>query len=215
MPTPAEPSRIHRWLGIIVPRVFQGVVNGRAPQPGWLPRRWVTVVSGDVDPDAGVGAVWLVWRPGTAEAETHTALMELCGAEWRYTGGGGGSDGTLPAGRSAVGGPGQIGMIEIGGGAGALSHADRLQHPHSIETAGWVGSHELQVAAEVDHLLVGKRRIEVPAHGSLIVVWKSPSTGRGGTRPLIVAVGRDGSELSRIGPHDSLDSCTWAELRDQ
>jgi hypothetical protein len=27
-----------------------------------------------------------------------------------------------------------------------------------------------------------------------------------------MAVGRDGAELSRIGPHDSMDSYTWAKL---
>jgi hypothetical protein len=30
-----------------------------------------------------------------------------------------------------------------------------------------------------------------------------------------VAVGRDGSELSRIGPHDSMDSYTWAKVSGQ
>jgi len=44
------------------------------------------------------------------------------------------------------------------------------------------------------------------------VAWKSRSTGSGGLRPLIVAVGRDGSELSRIGPHDSMDSYTWVKV---
>ena len=80
--------RVDRWMGIVVSRVARRVVNGKAPQPGWLPRRWLTVVSGDVDPGGGIGAVWLVWRPGSAEAETHTALMERCGGRWQYTGGG-------------------------------------------------------------------------------------------------------------------------------
>lgn len=209
--------RIHRWMGIILPRVVRRVINGREPQPDWLPRRWLTVVSGDVDLEAGIGAVWLVWRPRAAKAETHDALMERCGEEWQYSGGGSSSDGDLPVGRASAGRPGQIGMIELSGGAGGLSRAYRLRHPHphSIGTAPWVGSNRLQIAAEVDHLLLGERRVEVPAHGSFIVVWKSPSTGRGGIRPLIVAVGRDGSELSRIGPHDSMDSYTWAQLSGQ
>ncbi|MFG2369732.1 hypothetical protein ACGFY3_50710 [Streptomyces mirabilis] len=207
--------RIHRWMEIILPGVIRRIINGRAPQPGWLPRRQLTVVSGDVDLDEGIGAVWLVWRPRAAKAETHTALMELCGEEWQCTGGGSSSDGDLPAGRPAAAQPGQVGMIELGGGAGGLSRAYRLRHPHSIGTAPWIGSNELQVAAEVDHLLLGERRIEVPGNSGLIVVWKSPSTGRGGIRPLIVAVGRDGSELSRIGPQDSMDSYTWAKLSGQ
>ena len=207
--------RVERWMGIIVSRVARRVVNGKAPQPGWLPRRWLTVVSADVDPGGGIGAVWLVWRPGSAKAETHTALMERCGGQWQYTGGGSASGGDVAAGRSAAGGPGQAGMIECGGGAGALGYAWRLQHPRSITAAPWVGSSELRVAAEVGHLLFGGRRIEVPGHGRLIVAWKSRSTGSGGLRPLIVAVGRDGSELSRIGPHDSMDSYTWAKVSGQ
>jgi hypothetical protein len=172
--------RVERWMGIIVSRVARRVVNGKAPQPGWLPRRWLTVVSGDVDPGGGIGAVWLVWRPGSAKAETHTALMERCGGRWQYTGGGSASGGDVAAGRSAAGEPGQVGMIECGGGAGALGCAWRLQHPGSITAAPWVGSSELRVAAEVGHLLVGGRRIEVPGHGRLIVAWKSRSTGSGG-----------------------------------
>ncbi|MFI9047015.1 hypothetical protein [Streptomyces sp. NPDC053427] len=204
--------RIDRWMEIILPTVVRRVVNGQVAQPGWLPRRWLSLVSGDVDLDAGIGAVCLVWRPGSPKAETHTALMERCGEKWQHTGGGSTSGGDLPAERLAAGRPGQVGMIEIGGGAGALSYAYRLRHPDFMGAAPWVGSNELQAAAEVDHLLLGDRRIEVPGHGRLIVVWKSPSTGHVGIRPLIVAVGRDGTELSRIGPHDSVDSYTWARL---
>ncbi|MET7604114.1 hypothetical protein ABZU45_24865 [Streptomyces avermitilis] len=209
--------RIDRWMEIILPRVVRRVVNGEASQPGWLPRRWVTLVSGDVDLDAGVGAVWLVWRPGSARAEAHTALIERCGEKWQCTARGSASGGDLPAERLAVGQPGQVGMIELGGGAGCLSYAYRLRHRHPdfIGMGSWVGSSELRVAAEVNHLLLGDRRIEVPGHGWLIVVWKSPSTGHGGIRPLLVAMGGDGSELSGIGPHDSMDSYTWAQLSGQ
>lgn len=209
--------RIERWTEIILPRVVRRVVNGELSQPHWLPRRWLTLVSGDVDREAGVGAVWLVRRPGSAKAETHTALIERCGEKWQCTGGGSASGGDLRTERLAAGQPGQVGMIELGGGAGCLSDARRLRHRQTdfIGTVPWLGADELQVAAEVDHLLLGDRRIEVPGHGRLIVVWKSPSTGCGGIRPLIVAVGRDGSELSRLGPHDSMDSYTWAELSGQ
>lgn len=165
----------------------------------------------------GIGAVWLVWRPRSAKAETYTALIERCGGRWQYTGGGSCSapGGDVAADRSAAGQPGQVGMIELGGGAGGVSDAYRLKHPDCITAAPWVGSSELRVAAEVDHLLIGDRRIEVPGDGRLIVAWKSQSTGWEGLRPFIVAVGRDGSELSRIGPHDSMDSYTWAKLSSQ
>jgi len=218
MPTSVELRRMRRterWMGIIVPRVFRRVVNGKAPQPSWLPRRWLTVVSGDVDFDGGIGAVWLIRRPGSAKAETRTALIERCGGQWQYTGAGSAPGSDVATGRSAAGQSGQIGMIECGGSAGGVSYAYRLQHPHSITAAPWVGSSELRVAAEVGHLLLGERRIEVPWHGSLIVAWTSRPTGSGGLRPPIVAVARDGSELSRIGPHDSLDSYTWAKLSGQ
>jgi hypothetical protein len=103
-------------------------------------------------------------------------------------------------------------MIELGGRSGGVSNAYRLDHPHSpVSAAPWVEASELQVAAEVSHLLIGERRVEAPAHGRVIVVWKSPATG-GGIRPLITAFGPDGSELSRIGPHDNMDSYTSAKL---
>jgi hypothetical protein len=216
MPTSAELRRMRR-MGILVPRVARRVVTGKAPQPGWLPRRWLTVVSGDVDLDGGICAVWLVWRPGSAKAETHTALIERCGGQWQYTGGGSSNapDDDTATDRPAAGEPGQVGMIELGGHSGGVSSAWRLQHRGPSIDAPWVGASELQVAAEVGHLLVGERRVEVPGHGRLIVAWKSRSTGSGGLRPLIVAVGRDGSELSRIGPHDNIDSYTWAKLSSQ
>jgi hypothetical protein len=214
MLTSAEMRRL-RWterrMGIMS-RVAGRVVSGKAPQPGWLPRRWLTVVSGDVDLAGGIGAVWLVWRPGSASAETYTALFERCDRQWRYTGGDNGPGGDVTAGRSAAGQPGQVGMIEVGEGGGGLSYAYGLQHPRSAMTAPWVGSSKLRVAAEVGYLLLGERRVEVPGHGRLVVAWKSRSAGCGGLRPLIVALGRDGSELSRIGPHDGMDSYTWAKL---
>ncbi|SEG92206.1 hypothetical protein SAMN05216223_12583 [Actinacidiphila yanglinensis] len=206
--------RIERRMNVLLPRVVRRVTNGEPTQPGWLPRRWLTVVSSDLDLDAGIGAVWVVWRPGSAGAEAYTGLFERCGREWRSTGGGAGSSAGLPAERRAVGRSGQVGMIEFGGGMGGLSRADSLRRhrPELGETSHWVGADEIHVAAEVDHLLLGERRIDVPPHGALIVAWRSPSTSQGGTRPLIVAVGRDGAELSRIGPHDSMDSYTWAQL---
>jgi hypothetical protein len=186
----AELRQMERWMGIIVPRVVRCVVNGQAPQPSWLPQRWLTVVAADVDADAGVGAIWLVRRPGSAKAETYSALIERCGGQWQYIGAGRRSGGDLPAGRPAAGQPGQIGLIEYQEGASVRSYAYRQQHPRSISTAPWIETSELQVAAGVSHLLVGERRIEVPGHGRLIVAWKSPSTGARGLRPLIVAAGQ-------------------------
>jgi|GEM_PF-4842360 len=104
-------------------------------------------------------------------------------------------------------------MIELGGYRGHLS-IHRRQHPRpAISTAPWVGASQVQVSAEVSHLLIGERRIEVPRHGRVILAWKSVSTGSGGIRPIIIAVGHDGLELSSIGPRDSMDSYTLAKLK--
>lgn len=208
----AELRRIERRLEILVPRIFHRAVNGKTPQPGWLPRRYLTVVSADVDLDSGIGAVWLVRRPRSARAETRIARIERYDGRWEYSGAGS-THGDVEADRGAAGYPGLSGMIKLGGRSGGVSNAHRLEHPHSpVSAAPWVEASELRVAAEVSHLTIGERRVEVPAHGSVIVVWKSPSTGGGGIRPLITAVGSDGSELSRIGPHDNMDSYTSAKL---
>jgi len=222
MPTAAEMRRMHRMehlMGIIVPLVTGRVLGGKDPQPGWLPRRLVTVLSGDVDVDAGCGAVWLVWRPWSSKAETYTARVEHDGGHFRHIGAGVVGGGAVPgrdvaAGRSAASGPGQAGMIELGGHSGGVSSAWRLQHHGPSTGAPWVGASELRVAAEVEHLLIGeqRRRVQVPGHGRVIVAWRSPNTIAGGIRPLIVAVGRNGSELSRLGPDDAMDTYTTAKL---
>ena len=211
------------WTGVLSRRLIRHLLAGGpgdALQPSWLPRRWVTVVHGDIDHDAGVGVLSLVSRPGREHGAEYTLLLERCDAEWRSIGGGGSSGGRTeanpPRRRPAVGGSGQPGMIELGGGAGSVSHAHRSTRPKDWLSSSWVGSSHLRVAAEVDHLLVGERRIEVPEDGRLVVAWKSPQTMfGGGVRPCITAIGRDGAELSVVGPHDQMDSYTWALLRRQ
>jgi hypothetical protein len=60
-----------------------------------------------------------------------------------------------------------------------------------------------RLAVEVGHLQVGERLIPVPDHGYAVIAWRSPPAK---TRPLIGAIGHDGSRLSELGPDDSLDS---------
>ena len=206
------------WTGALARRLIRRLLagdGGDALQPRWLPRRWVTVVSGDVDRDAGAGVLWLVSRPGRENGAEYTVGFERCGEEWKQTGGGSSSGGRameVPR-RLAAGSTGQLGMIELGGSGGRLSHAYLLRHPDGWMSAPWVGYVTLQVAAEVDHLVVGERRIEVPANGTLVVAWKSPpSTVRGGVRPRIAAIGADGAELAVLGPRDHMDSHTWAKV---
>ncbi|MFC1419560.1 hypothetical protein [Streptacidiphilus cavernicola] len=221
MPSKAELRRMRwslYWTGALSRRLIGRLLAGDSGdrlQPRWLPRRWVTVVYGDIDPEAGVGVLWLVSHPGHENGTEHTVFFERCGEEWQSTGSasGGAADENPPRRRPAVGSTGQLGMIELNGGGGGLSRAHLLRNPDGWTSAPWVGSHTLRVAAEVDHLLVGGRRIQVPEDGRLIVAWKSPpSTVRGGVRPRIAAIGPGGAELSVISPRDRMDSYTWSLL---
>ncbi|MFF3375470.1 hypothetical protein ACFYXF_21300 [Streptomyces sp. NPDC002680] len=185
------------------------VLGGGEPQPWWMPRRVLTVVSADVDADAGVGAVWMVWRPGAAGESVpreHVEFLEWYGGRWRCLGGTAGS----------VDGPadGDVDVIEIRGGAGILSLARRLDPPRSIETAPWIGCVLVYLGRDVGHVLVGDRRFEASGQRRVVAAWKGSQVSRG-PRPVVVAIGRDGTELSRIGPFDSLDSRTWARVREE
>ena len=71
--------------------------------------------------------------------------------------------------------------------------------------AGWVACAGFRLAAEVGAASGQGRPIPVPGHGYAIVAWRSPPAL---ARPPIVAVGKDGSQLSELGPHDFLDSLT-------
>ncbi|WP_030020813.1 hypothetical protein [Streptomyces monomycini] len=65
---------------------------------------------------------------------------------------------------------------------------------------------------EVRHLLVGDRRIDGCGRRTLVIAWRS---ARAGLRTLVVALGRNGAELSRLGLEDVLDPHTWALLREE
>ncbi|WP_371661490.1 hypothetical protein [Streptomyces sp. NBC_00280] len=171
-----------------------------------MPRRVLAVVSADVDEGAGVGAVWMVWRPGAVGAREHIEYLEWYGGRWRSLGGA----------SSSVGDPADIDadvdVIEVRGGSGSLSLSRRLDPPRSVETALWIACVQVYLGADVDHVLVGGRRFDVSSgQRRVVAVWKGPQVRRG-WRPVIVAFGRDGRELSRIGPLDSLDSRTWARV---
>ncbi|MFL5993710.1 MAG: hypothetical protein ACJ736_05235 [Streptomyces sp.] len=194
------------WTGIRWENFLRGVVMrllaGDEPQPWWMPRRVLTVVSADVDDDAGVGAIWLEWRPKSPRMREHLALLERYGERWRYAGGGSGSGDD----------PVDVDVLDVCNGAGVLSLTRGHHLPHSLSTAPWIGCAKVRLGRNVTHVLIGDRRIDVPGHHRLIAVWTSPRLSRG-LRPVIVARGRDDAELSRIGHHDSLDTHTWARLR--
>ncbi|MFE4415954.1 hypothetical protein ACIQFZ_18640 [Streptomyces sp. NPDC093064] len=169
-----------------------------------MPRRLLTVVSADIDVTAGLGAVWMVWHPKSARAREHTAFLEWYGEQWRYVGGGSGP----------VNDPANVDVIEIRGGGGVLSLTRRLDPPHSIATAPWITCALIDLGRDVGHVLIGNRNINVPESRKIVAVWTSPQVSRG-ARPVIVALGYDGTELSRMGPHDSLDTHTWDRLREE
>ncbi|MFJ4548034.1 hypothetical protein ACIP4X_02145 [Streptomyces sp. NPDC088817] len=201
-----RPPERHLWVGqwveALLPGVVRRVLKGAEPQPRWLPRRVLTVVSADIDTTAGVGAVWAVWHPSSARAREHIALMEWHEEQWRCTGMGSG-----PADD-----PADVDVLEIRDGAGALSLTRYLGPPDSVSTAPWIGSVKVRVGPGVGHLLMGDRLIGAHEQRELVAAWISAHAHRK-TRPLIVAFGRDGTELSRIGPRDGLDTHTWARLR--
>lgn len=174
-----------------------------APQPWWIPRRVLSVVSADVDAAAGVGAIWIVWRPKSLRMREHIALLEWFGEQWRYVGGssGPGDD------------PVNVDVLDVRSGGGVLSLTRTIDPPRSLTAAPWIGCAKVRLGQDVGHVLIGAHRIENPKHCELIAVWTCPYNSRG-VPPVIMALGRDGAELSHIGPHDSLDIHTWAQLRE-
>ncbi|MEU5533746.1 hypothetical protein [Streptomyces sp. NPDC020362] len=96
--------------------VVRRVLAGDEPQPRWLPRRVLTVVSADVDTASGVGAIWIEWRPKSPRMCEHLALLEWYGEQWRYVGGGSGP------GDDPVDVDGDV--LDVGGGA-------RRPEPHA------------------------------------------------------------------------------------
>ncbi|MFE1175441.1 hypothetical protein [Streptomyces sp. NPDC058773] len=160
-------------------------------------------MSADIDTHTGIGAVWLLWRPKSTRAQEHTTFLEWHDERWHYTGGSSSSP--------AEDDPPDADVLEIAGCGGSVSHARRLGAQHFMSPDPYLNCAEIHLGPDVGHLLVGNRRIDAPKRRKLIVAWLSPHSAAV-DRPVIVAFGRDGTELSRIGPHDILDTHTWARL---
>jgi hypothetical protein len=165
----------------------------------------------DIDGDAGVAAVWLVHHPGSLDTAEHTLEFER-GDGWRFLGGGSSSAREFSlAGRPSASVHGPTSLMRLMSSSAGRSRADREKDATGLGVAGtgWVACAGFRLATEVGHLQVGARSIPVPGHGYAIVAWRSsPALAR----PLIVAVGNDGSRLSELGPNDSLDSLTWKSV---
>lgn len=110
--------------------------------------------------------------------------------------------------------PVSVDVLDVRNGGGVLSLTRSSDPPRSITAAPWIGCAKVRLGRDVSHVLIGARRIENPEHCELIAVWTSPYVSRG-ARPVIAALRHDGAELSRIGPHDSLDTHSWARLREE
>ncbi|MFJ5213804.1 hypothetical protein ACIP98_03755 [Streptomyces sp. NPDC088354] len=175
-----------RYVDVLLPGVVRRALEGAEPQPPAGATTVLTVVSVDVDSSAGAGVVWIVWRPETRRARERTAVLEWHGERWQHVGGG---IGPLDE-------PADVDVIEVRDGSGALSRTRRLD---SLPIGPWISCVKVHVGPEVSHVLVGDRRIEAPAQRRLIVARTSPYSARP-RRPLIVAFGHDGSELSRMAP---------------
>ena len=168
-------------------------------------------LASDVDEDAGAGAVWLVRHPGSPDSAEHTLEFER-GDGWQYLGGGSSSAREFSLNRrpsALVNGPATMMRLVTGSASRSWADRERLADGLGVAGAGWVACAGFRVAAEVGHLQAAGRSIPVPDHGYAIVAWRSPPAL---TRPPIVAVGNNGSRLSELGPHDSLDSLSWESI---
>jgi hypothetical protein len=210
--------RVSRRADRLARLVVRRMARGRAPQPGWLPRRRVTVVAADADLTEGVAAVWTVWRPRSAHALSYTHLLERDSrGTWVCPDGSLGEGAEPLPGRRAAGEPGQVGMIEYAGGAGALSFVYHREHdPSTYHLAPWIGLGRLRIAAEASHLLLSGRRVPVPPSGMMLVVWRAPrlSPSQPAPRPPLACTSPDGAVLSTMDPLTEVDSYTWSQLPD-
>jgi hypothetical protein len=164
------------------------ITDGLPDRPVWLSRRRrFAPVAVDVDGDLagtrfvrrGVGRFW---------DETHLLVKE--DNVWRVLGGGGGSSGPWSTGAFERArdecGPAEV-LVQ--GGA-----AVRQDSPRWRPWGGrWLSAAELLAGRSVAVVLVdGRRRLRVPYHGRLVVVWAS------GHAPRVSARDAAGHELHSV-----------------
>jgi hypothetical protein len=174
-------------------------------------RAGFVALASDVDEDGGVAAVWLVRHPGSADSAQHTLEFERRDG-WRLLGGGSSSAQEFSLDhRPSASVQGPASMLKLVSGSASRSRIDRerLAGGLGVAGAGWVACAGFRLATEAGHLQAGDRVIPVPGHGYAIVAWRSPLAL---TRPPIMAVSNNGSRLSELGPHDSLDSLSWESI---
>ena len=209
-------------------RAGLAVLAGR-PLHWWQRLGGLTVVASDIDADAGVAAVWLARWPGTRRAVEETLEFEWIDGGWRYLGGGSGSgqeERFSAADRPSGARAGPASMMTCGGSTSVRSLKKRQEQrtagaatgaagPASVAEAGWVACAQFRVAAEIETLQIGERRISVPAHGYVLAVWKAPPSLDIPSRPRIEALRRDGSAVTRFEPGAHLDSLSLAAIDEE
>lgn len=192
--------------------VGRRVVSGRGPRPTlWKIAFQTTVLASDIDPGAGVAAVWMRRYGLRGRSAEHVWLYERIGQRWEPVGGGS-SEAAPLAGRSQV-----AGVLDIinGGGVRSLADRERRPDPGSFTYVGWVAYTLFLAGPRAGVLLAGSRRIAVPAHGYCVVVWKGPPADDPAGRPRITVVGRDGTVLGELGTRDRWDTEFVARLAEE
>ncbi|WP_242886873.1 hypothetical protein [Actinomadura litoris] len=143
-----------------------------------------------LDKDGDVAAVTFLHQRGDGASGTGAFIegwtFHRRDGEWMELGGAGGSAPDQPLTRRSSGELGRY--LHKYGSARTVRNAGRLL-PWG---AKWVNEARLRASAEVAAVRVGKRMLEVPVHGHLVVVW---SARRG---PVIEALAADGAVLDEL-----------------
>ena len=171
----------------------------------------------DVDAGAGIGVVELVH----GERSFRCDYEQDAAGVWNQLGGGGGSVSPEMVGpRPSAADVGTPLLAAVGGSGFTRSRRDRqragLSSPlASFDAVGFVASFCLRAADVVEHVVVEGRRIDVPDHGRLVVVWKAPPSQHGPiARPPVVAFDALGRRLAVLEPLSPFDDVTMQTLTD-
>lgn len=136
-----------------------------------------------LDMDGDVAVVTFLHQWGEASGYIEGWTFHRRDGEWRELGGGGGSAPDEPLTRRSLGEMGRH-LLKYGSGR-TVRNSNRLL-PWG---AKFVNEARLRASAEVARVRVGKRILDVPAHGHVVVVWGA----RQG--PAVEALAADGSVL--------------------
>jgi hypothetical protein len=222
---PGKDAIVWMWPGQSIAELGRLVVAGGKPHRWPIPGAQHCIVEAlDIDQDAGLAAVLIMEVPFRGPAEAHRETYEHDASRgWISVSSTSSSPANRPMARtrpSAVRSGPAVLIRGDSGRSGTRSYLERLRlreagrRPGGLGTVSWICSSVIEVSIEVDHLLFSGRRIEVPAHGRCIVVWKNaaPTPFSRPARPRIAAADHDGRILTELGPHGVLNTFTQAFL---